>query len=423
MTLRERLNDVVKRKGEGLAAMAAMLDSADGEKRDLTEAEEADFAYLDKEVERLKKEEARTHKMISDETVLAEPQRTIRMSTAATTTTPEFRNIGEFLYSVRFQPQDERLQSTETRQQSMGVGVEGGFAIPTQFLPTLRMLDPQAAIFRPRCTVIPAGDPPDSEISMPALDQGAASNVYGGMTVGWISEAGSKPETDLELREIKLTPHEVAGYTILTDKLLRNWGAAAATIETMLRLCLTGTEDMAFLSGSGVGQPLGVTNAPARIDIARAGANAIAFADVYGMLARAKQGGSLVWLGSPTILPQLITMTDAGTNSVWLPGNMNTIGAGAANAPPNTLMGIPLMWNERSPALGTAGDLMLVDLSYYLIKDGSGPFVSTSEHVHFITNRTVIKIHWNVDGMPWLNAPIPLEGSPANTISPFVVLN
>ena len=59
----------------------------------------------------------------------------------------------------------------------------------------------------------------------------------------------------------------------------------------------------------------------------------------------------------------------------------------------------------------------------YLIKDGSGPFVSASEHVYFTSNKTVIKIFTNVDGKSWLNEPIPLEGSTANTVSPFVVLN
>ena len=90
---------------------------------------------------------------------------------------------------------------------------------------------------------------------------------------------------------------------------------------------------------------------------------------------------------------------------------------------PPTLMGIPVLFHERSVALGTAGDLILADLSYYLIKEGSGPFVMASEHVYFTSNRTVIKVFWNVDGAPWLSEPIPLEGSAANTVSPFVVLN
>jgi HK97 family phage major capsid protein len=111
-------------------------------------------------------------------------------------------------------------------------------------------------------------------------------------------------------------------------------------------------------------------------------------------------------------------MVDAGNHMIWMPN-----ATGVAGAPPGTLMGIPVLINERSVALGTLGDIMLVDLSYYLIKDGSGPFVATSPHVHFTTNRTVIKIFWNVDGQPWLSGPIPLEGTPANTVSPFIVLN
>ena len=73
------------------------------------------------------------------------------------------------------------------------------------------------------------------------------------------------------------------------------------------------------------------------------------------------------------------------------------------------------------PQLGARGDLALVDLSYYLIKDGSGPFIASSEHVHFTTNKTVIKAFWNVDGAPWLNTPIVQENG--DTQSPFVVLD
>jgi HK97 family phage major capsid protein len=69
-----------------------------------------------------------------------------------------------------------------------------------------------------------------------------------------------------------------------------------------------------------------------------------------------------------------------------------------------------------------SSDLSLVNLSYYLIKDGSGPAVASSEHILFLSNKTVFKIVWNVDGHPWLTEPLALEGSTANTVSPFVVL-
>jgi len=87
---------------------------------------------------------------------------------------------------------------------------------------------------------------------------------------------------------------------------------------------------------------------------------------------------------------------------------------------PDMLLGRPIIWHERSPQLGTAGDLALADLSYYLIKDGSGPFVASSEHVKFRENKTVFKIFWNVDGQPWLTAPFKQEGG--YEVSPFVAL-
>lgn len=415
MTLQERLHDIVARKADGIAHMKAMLETADSESRDLTEQEEKEFSYLDAAVEKLKAEEKRVHKLITDDTDLATPVKTVRTYITPKPAPEDFRTLGEFLHAVRFDPTDHRL---EERAQSMGIGTEGGFAVPTQFIPQLRMIDPAAAIFRPRCTVIPAGDPPDAQVSMPALNQGAAKNIYGGMTVGWIAEGGTKPETDLALREITLTPKEVAGHTVITDKLLRNWGAAESLISNMLRLCVTGAEDTAFLSGDGVGKPLGITNSPAALTIGRTTSGSIVFGDIRAMYGRVKFGGSLVWIGSQTILPQLMAMTDAGTNSVWLPGGTS----GAANPPPGSLFGIPLVISERSAALGTTGDLILCDLSYYLIKDGSGPFVATSPHVHFTANKTVIKVFWNVDGQPWIEEPMPLEGASSSTVSPFVIL-
>jgi HK97 family phage major capsid protein len=122
-----------------------------------------------------------------------------------------------------------------------------------------------------------------------------------------------------------------------------------------------------------------------------------------------------VWIASQTTIPQLVTIADAGSNNLW-------VQSAAANIPP-TLMGFPVLFHERSVALGTEGDLILADLGYYMIKDGSGPFVQASPHFYFTSNKTVIKIFWNVDGAPWLDEPIPLQGSTSNTVSPFVILS
>lgn len=408
--LRQKLNDAVEK-------MEGILAKADEEKRDLTEDEEKEYNALDGSLDKIKADIAKREKLDAEKAELAKPKKVVRMAATHKAEDPrEFKSLGEFIHSVRFNHNDPRLQDLYAeRQQSMGVGAEGGFAVPTQFRETLLSVTPQQAIFRPRATVIPAGSPPDSEVSMPALNQGAAENMYGGIEVQWIGEGDTKPETDLRLKEIKLKPHEVAAHVIVTDKLLRNWQAAQTVISNQLRLAIIAAEENAFYNGNGVARPLGVLQCPARINYARAVANQIAFADIVGMYARLRMTMSPVWIASQTTIPQLAVIADAGNNNLWMP-------SAVAGLPP-TLMGIPVLFHERSVALGTAGDLILADLSYYLIKEGSGPFVQASEHVYFTSNRTVIKVFWNVDGQPWLNEPIPLEGSVANTVSPFIVLN
>jgi HK97 family phage major capsid protein len=409
--LRDKLAKAIER-------MEALINAADAEKRNLTEEEEKEFNELDASVPVIKADIAKREKLEVEKASINQTRRSIPIppATMKAQDEKEFKGLGEFIHSVRYNQNDPRLEVlAEQRAQSMGVGSEGGFAVPTQFRDTLLSVSPQQAIFRPRCTVIPAGSPPDSEISMPALNQGAAKNMYGGIAVQWIGEGDTKPETDLALKEIKLKPHEVAAHVVVTDKLLRNWGAAEALISSQLRAAIIGAEEAAFYNGNGVARPLGVLQSGARINYARAVANQIAYADIVGMYARLRMSMSAVWITSQTTIPQLATIADGGNNNLWMP-------SAVAGLPP-TLMGIPVLFHERSAALGTAGDLILADLSYYLIKEGSGPFVMASEHVFFTSNRTVIKVFWNVDGQPWLNEPIPLEGSAANTVSPFIVLN
>jgi HK97 family phage major capsid protein len=410
------LNELRDKLAKSLERMSALLDTADAEKRNLTEAEEKEYGDIDADVPKIKAEIARREKLEAEKAEAGKAVRSPKIYRGKEKNDPkEFCNLGEFLHSVRFNHDDPRLRDLyEERDQSMGVGEAGGFMVPKQLREGLLSLTPQQAIFRPRATIIPAGSPPDAEISMVALNQGAQKNMYGGVSFAWLAEGGTKPATDMALKEITLRPHEIAGHTVITDKLLRNWSAAASTIEAQFRLAMIAAEEDAFYKGTGVGQPLGLLKSPARIEIARNTANQVKWADIYGMYARLRMNSSPVWIASQTVIPYLVTIADAASMNLWMQS--------AAPGLPPTLMGIPVMFNERSVALGTAGDLILADLSQYLIKDGSGPFVAMSEHVYFTSNKSVIKIFWNVDGQPWLDAPIPLEGSTSNTVSPFIVL-
>ncbi len=408
----KNLIELRQKRTAKVAEARALADAAKKESRAMNAEELKKYNELVAEAEGMRDEETREVRLQSLE-MSNPPPKELGPN--------EFRDFGDFLQAVRWNPGDPALKrrempvGSEKRVLTMGVGGGGGFLVPDQFSPVLRQIDPQRAIIRPRANVIPAGDPPDAAITMPALDQSNALGVYSGVTVTWIAEGALKPESEPHFKEIKLEPKEVAAHTHVTDKLLRNSAAAGAIVSTLLRNAINGAEDQAFLNGPGVGRPWGFVNHPATIAIVRTGAGTVVYADLVAMYARALFGGPMAWIASPTILPQLMIMVGPGAGAplVWQPN--------AREGAPGTMLGLPVLLNQRSPVLGARGDLALVDLDYYLIKDGSGISVAASEHPLFTQNQTIIKAFWNVDGQPWLTTPLLLEDG-VTTASPFVVL-
>lgn len=420
----EKLKELRAKAEELIAKMRTLLDTADTETRDLTPEETTQYAAFEKEADTVQRDIDRLERLEEREAqARAKDDKPYRVSfrKAPSDKPKEFRDLGEFIISAVCNRDDPRLRDyyrqIEVRDQSMGTGTEGGFAVPEQFMPGLTSVSPQEAIFATsRINEIPAGDPPDAKFTHATLDQTSAQNVYGGVVMYKVGEAGAITKSSLALKQLSLEPAGIAGYMRVTNKLLNNWQAASALLSNQLRLALIGFKDTQFYSGNGIAGPLGIINSPCRIDVARGTANTIVTADINNMYARIKMGGSFVWIASQTILPQLLTLRDAGS--------FNLFQTDYSKPMPNTLMGIPLMFNDRSVALGTRGDLVLADLKYYWVKRGSGPFIASDGGiVNFLTDETLIKIVDNVDGKPWLTAPLPLEGSTTNTVSPIVVLN
>lgn len=326
-----------------------------------------------------------------------------------------FSSLGEFVATVRFNPRDDRLKQLAADPiQQMDVGEAGGFNVPREFLPDLLKVNPGEALVRPRATVIPAGTHPDAGVDIPALDQNAdTSNVYGGVTVGWIAEGGAKPKTAAGFKQVKLDPHEVAAHVDVTDKLLRNWGAAELLITDLLRGAIIAAEDSAFIRGDGVGKPTGflTDKNTSAIKINRETANTISWVDTL-MMEEAAKGENLIYVASRKAKTVLSQIKDDADRFIYR----------EAQGPiPATLNGTPLVVHDSMAGLGDLGDLVLVDLSYYLIKDGFGIAVAASPHVEFRNNITVIKAFTNVDGKSWLTAPYKTAGG--DTVSPYVFLD
>lgn len=415
-------------KHELLAKQRRMLDVAEREQRGLKAHEQTEYKRLDLQIEDLDQKILDAEADQERRRKLAEKELGKMGGTRDINPEQEFRNIGEYFHAITRARadgiRDPRLDIlAETRAQSMGTGSEGGYAVPTVFDKTLRAVMAQEGVVRSRATVIPAGYPPDAKLDFPALDQTSGSNTYGGVVITHTGEAITMTETSFNLRQVTLEPKELSAYIVVTNKLLNNWESCGTLIARLLSSAMIGAEDYDFLRGDGINKALGVINSPATITVGRSGAGAIAYTDAAAMAARLlRRGGAPCWLASQTIIPQLCAMVDAGGHSVWSGSRADAL-PGAAGPLPTTLLGYPLIFSDRLPALGTSGDLLLTDLSYYLIKDGSGPAIASSEAVYFLSNRTVFRIVWNVDARPWLTEAIGLEGATTSTVSPFVMLS
>ena len=225
--LRQKIADAIKE-------MRGMIDKADEEKRSLTADEETRYRELDtsvdgykEEITKVEAEEARRVKLTQTETELS---RTVNpLPTDARGGIPGdrkiedegedggFRNTGEYFATLMAWKQTgkrdarlDRMQAVqEKREQSMGIGSSGGFALPTQFDANVRQVQPQEAIVRPRAAVIPPGSPPDAKLEFPALDQGSAQNIYGGVIITHTGEGITMTETTAKLRDVSLEPKEM----------------------------------------------------------------------------------------------------------------------------------------------------------------------------------------------------------------------
>lgn len=305
---------------------------------------------------------------------------------------------------------------------SSTVPSEGGFLIPEVLRSEMLRVALETSIVRPRARVIPM----DSlRVPFPAIDATSnVSSVYGGIVGYWTEEGAALTASQASFNRIVLDAKKLTAYTEVPNELLSDSiSSFQAFIDQIFPEALGFYEDMAFLKGSGVGEPLGVLNTGnnATIAVAKESGQAndtIVWENIVKMFARMLPAslGRAVWIASIDTFPELATMAlsvGTGGSAIWL--NNGVVG------PPMTILGRPVIFTEKVPALGTVGDINFVDLGFYLIGDRQVMSAQSSEHYKFGNDVTAYRIIERVDGRPWLNSAItPRNSGP--TLSPFVKL-
>jgi HK97 family phage major capsid protein len=299
---------------------------------------------------------------------------------------------------------------------------DGGFLVPETLRSQLLQIALEMSVVRPLATVVPMDS---ARVPFPMIDSTTnATSVFGGMIAYWGEEGAALTDSSPKFGRIDLDAKKLTGLSAVPNELLQDSIVSfSALIESLWPKALAFEEDAKFMSGTGVGEPLGFMGAGNSAAIAVAAesgqsADTIVYENIVKMFARMLPASlsRAVWICSPDAIPELLTMAlsvGTGGNSVFV--------VNAAGPAPMTIFGRPLIISEKAGALGDRGDVVFTDLSYYLVGDRQTMTADSSTDYNFGSDKTTFRIIQRVDGRPWIKSAItPKNGG--NTLSPFVEL-
>ncbi len=340
--------------------------------------------------------------------------------------TRPFSTFSEFMTSVHGaampnQQPDVRLFATGA---SEGVPSDGGFLVQQDFASEIIQVMHETGQIAGRCRNLPISSVSNS-IVIHGVDETsrATGSRLGGVRGYWANEAATKTASKPQFRRMTLTLNKLIVLVYGTDELL----ADTTAFET---ITVQGAgEEIAFMlddaiyEGDGSGKPIGILDAPATIEVAKETAQPAAtikqenIDEMYTRMAP-RSIPKAVWFINQDCWPQLFALERVvGTGGIPVFIRPN----GSADAPWGTLMGRPIVVIEQASTLGTAGDIMFADMSWYIFADKGAPKSDVSIHVQFVTDETAFRFVYRVDGQPTLSSALtPFKGS--NTTSPFVKL-
>lgn len=327
----------------------------------------------------------------------------------------DWRGLGDLFGVLESGLTDQRLVAAAAGG-SEGVGQDGGFLVPSEF--AARMLDAslENEIVRPRARVEPMKF---NSKTTAGLDTSDHSTNIGGLSGVWIGEgvslAGQKPK----LRALVLTARKLGILLPMTNEWVADAPDADATIQRWLTDGCSWFMDYAYLNGDGAGQPLGILNDPALIVVTKETGQAaatITYENVKAMYARLHPAcvPNACWIANQGTRAQMLGLVQYVKNAA------GTDFVGGSGVPivkegPNgemSLLGMPLIFTEKLPALGAQGDIVLTDLTQYVVGLRQELSIAKSQHFYFDSDQMAYRILVRTDGRgAWSKAMTPKNGS------------
>ncbi len=340
-----------------------------------------------------------------------------------------FASVGEQLRAIynfrKNHVEDRRLQlvNNAVLGSNEGSGSDGGFALQTDFASVIMESAVQQSPLLNRLDRYTCSSSANAMRWVSADETDVSKSVFGGVQMYWASEGATVNSSKPQFREMKMDLEKMMGFLFCTDEMLEDVAFMTSFASSSFMLAGDRLLTEGVISGDGVGKPLGMIHSKALVTVEKErdqtagtflGTNAIR------MQARAmpRNRDRLVWLMHPDVEEQLPTLSiQSGNESKFL---WNPEG-GLGNFDSQRVLNKPVLFEDSCSALGTAGDIMLVDPYMYILLTKGTIKQDWSIHVEFLTDQNCFRVVYRCNGAPKVNKPLKIKNS-TKTRSPFVAL-
>lgn len=340
-----------------------------------------------------------------------------------------FSSLGEQLKAIyafrKNGVKDERLQQVNNAVlgSNEGTGADGGFALQTDFAGQILESAVEQSPLLNRLDRYTCSSAANAMRWLSADETDVSKSVFGGVQMYWASEGATVAASKPQFRELKMDLEKMMGFAYCTDEMLTDAAFMTGFFGTAFTLAADRLLTESVISGNGVGKPLGILNSKAIITVDKESTQAAGTflgANAIKMQARAmpRNRDRLVWLMHPDaeeLLPYLSIQSGDAAKFLWNPEG------GLGNFDTQRVLNKPVLFEDSCSALGSKGDINLVDPMYYILLTKGTAKQDWSVHVEFLTDQNCFRMVYRCNGAPKIEKPLTIKNS-AKTRSPFVTL-
>ena len=340
-----------------------------------------------------------------------------------------FSSLGEQLkaiYSFRKDHvEDKRLQQVNNAVlgSNEGSSADGGFALQTDFAGMILESAVQQSPLLNRLDRYTCSSQANAMRWLSAAETDVSASVFGGVQMYWAAEGATVAASKPQFREVKMDLEKMMGFAYCTDEMLQDAAFMTSFFGSAFTLAADRLLTGSVISGDGVGKPLGLLSSKAMIEVAKEtgqAAGTFLGANAIKMQARAmpRNRDRLVWLMHPDMeeqLPYLSIQSGEAAKFLWNPEG------GLGNFDTQRVLNKPVLFEDSCAALGSKGDVMLVDPYQYILLTKGTAKQDWSVHVEFLTDQNCFRMVFRCNGAPKIETPLTIKNS-TKTRSPFITL-